>query len=164
VARSIGNELPPAVVALLANDDDIEWRIGLTVLVLTTGVDAWPHLAMVSLGEVVAVGPRTLRLALWPTSTAARNLWREQRATLALVHDAAAYYLRCTSRRGPDLEMPDGGRLACFGLQIEDVSENQAPYATLTGGVTFRLNDVDGTLPRWLGTRAALRAMRIGSR
>ena len=167
MARSIGNEIPPAIVALLADDAFADW-VGvnddwLTILVLSTTHDQWPHLAMVSLGEIVAVSGRALRLALWPSSTAATNLWREKRTTLTLVHDGAAYYLRCSARRGADLLLPgDVGQLACFGLRVEDVIEDVAPYATLTSGVNFRLNDVESTAARWRETRAALRAARFG--
>jgi hypothetical protein len=167
MARSIGNEIPPAIVSLLSDDAFADW-VGvnddwLTILVLSTSNDQWPHLAMVSLGEIVAINPRALRLALWPSSTAATNVWREQRTTLALVHNNAAYYLRCAVRRGADLLLPgDVGQLACFGLRVEDVIEDVAPYAVLTSGVTFRLNDVEATAERWRETRAALRAARFG--
>ncbi len=166
MARSIGNEIPPVIVALLADDTFADW-VGvndtwLTVLVLSTSHDEWPHLAMVSLGEIVAINRRALRLALWPNSTAARNVWREQRTTLALVHDGVAYYLRCTARRGADLVLPgDVGQLACFGLRVEDITEDVAPYAVLTSGVTFRLKDAESTAERWRETRAALRAARF---
>ncbi len=166
MARSIGNTMPPAIVSLLSDDAFADW-VGvndtwLTILVLSTTHDSWPHLAMVSLGEIVAVSPRALRLALWPSSTAATNVWREQRTTLVLIHEGAAYCLRCAARRGADLVLPDdGGQLACFGLRVDDVIEDAAPYAVLTSGVTFRLNDPNQTAQRWRTTRAALRAARF---
>jgi hypothetical protein len=166
MARSLGNEIPAKIVALLADDTFADW-VGvdddwLAILVLSATNDGWPHLAMVSLGEIVAINPRALRLALWPTSTAATSVWREQRATLALIHEGAAYSIRCAARRGADLVLPgDVGQLACFGLRVEDVSEDKAPYAVLTSGVTFRLNDVDATAQRWRETRASLRAARF---
>src|SRR4051794_26654346 len=144
MARSMGNEIPPEILAILSDDAFADW-VGvndewLTVLVLSNTNDQWPHLAMVSLGEIVAINARSLRLALWPTSTAARNVWHEQRTTLALVHGGAAYYLRCYARRGADLLLPgDVGQLACFGLRVEEITEDAAPYATLTSGVAFRL-------------------------
>jgi hypothetical protein len=166
MARSIGNLIPAALVDVLSDDAFADW-VGvndtwLTILVLSTTHDAWPHLAMVSLGEIVAVSPRSLRLALWPNSTAATNVWRERRTTLVLIHEGAAYYLRCAVRRGADLVLPDaGGQLACFGLRVDDVIEDVAPYAVLTSGVTFRLNDPDVTAQRWRATRAALRRARF---
>jgi hypothetical protein len=166
MARTIGTTLPSSLAVLLS-DDTFATHAGddaadLTILVLSVAPDGWPHLAMVSLGEVVAVRPRALRLALCPSSTAARNVWREQRTTLVLIHDGAAYSIRCAARRGPDLILPDdGGQLACFGLRVDDVLEDVAPYAVLTSGVTFQLNDPEGTGQRWRATRAALRAARF---
>jgi len=166
MARSIGKEIPPAIVTLLADDAFADW-VGvndtwLAILVLSTSHDEWPHLEMVSLGEIVAVNSRALRLALSPASTAATNVWRQQRTTLALVHNGSAFHLRCTARRGADIVLPgDVGQLACFGLRVEDVAEDVAPHATLTSGVTFRLKDADSTAQRWRETRAALRAARF---
>ena len=166
MARSIGSLLPPSLVALLSDDTFADHAgddaADLTILVLSMSPEGWPHLAMVSLGEILAVNPRAIRLALWPTSTATKNVWRERRTTLALVHAGAAYSFRCAARRGSDLVLPDGGgQLACFGLRVDDVVEDVAPYAVLSSGVTYQLNDPEGTAQRWHATRAALRAARF---
>ena len=50
------------------------------------------------------------------------------------------------------------GRLAYFVMQVEDVQEDSADYATLTSGVTFRLKQPDQVVPRWQRTVDALRA------
>jgi hypothetical protein len=166
MARSIGDTLPSSLAVLLSDDrfadraDDDEG--GLTIVVLSMAPDGWPHPAMISLAEVLAVGPRALRLALWPSSTAAKNVWREQRTTLALVHDGAAYSVRCAARRGSDLVLPDdGGRLACFGLRVDEVIEDVVPSAVLTSGAIFHLNDPKAAVQCWRATRAALRAARF---
>jgi hypothetical protein len=155
MARSVGNELPEAIRPLFTGAD-LEAREGLTFLLLTTTADGWPHLAMISVGEVIAVGERDLRLALWRGSTAAGNLARDGRATLALVHGGAGYSLRCSGRQGPDLPI-EHGRLSYFALRVEDALEDVAPYAVLTSGVTFRLKEPAEVLPRWRETVAALR-------
>ena len=36
---------------------------------LTVSEDQWPHQAMISMGEVIAINPHQLRLALWPRYT-----------------------------------------------------------------------------------------------
>src|SRR5438105_7565598 len=140
MARSIGNEIPPRIQPLFSGDD-LATREGLTFLFLTTTADGWPHLAMLSVGEVLAAGRRELRVALWPTSTATANLTRSSQATIALVHDGVGYSLRCSARRGPDLEFGREGSLAFFELQIEDALEDAVSYATLTSGLTYRLNE-----------------------
>jgi hypothetical protein len=156
MARSIGDALPPALLGLL-DGDDLAADEGLTFLLLTTTEDGWPHLAMLSVGELVAVAPRRLRVALWRGSTAAANLARAGRATITLVHAAAGYSIRVRAEQRPDLALADGQRLAAFDLAVDEVFEDVAPYATLTGGVTYRLHDPAAVLPRWQETIRALR-------
>ena len=156
MSRLAGHEMPAGVHALL-DGTRLEEAAGLTVLLLTVDEAGWPRLAMLSAGEVLATGPRTLRLALWPGSTTAANLARAGRATLALVHDGAGWYLRCEARPRPDLALPGGRRLAGFQLLVSDALEDVVPYAELTAGVSFRLADPQGTLSAWRETVAALR-------
>ena len=104
--------------------------------------------------------PRTLRAALWPSSTATRNLTRTPRATIALVHEGSGYYLRCCARRGEDLEGLSGeGRLAFFEMEIVEAMEDAVAYAKLTSGVTFQLANPGKVLPRWRETVTALREL-----
>ena len=76
-------------------EDEPERHVGLTVLVLSELEAGWPHLAMVSVGELIVAADGRLALALWPTSTCAANLARTGRATLAMVTDGVAFSLRC---------------------------------------------------------------------
>ena len=157
MSRSIGTNLPVALSGLL-DGSDLASKEGVTALLLTMTDDGWPHLAMLSVGELVAVGPGSMRAALWPTSTATRNLTTTEQATIALVHKGVAYYVRCRSHRGDDLDVPssDAG-LAYFALEIADILEDVVPYAELTGGITFRLADTEQSLPRWRERVEALR-------
>lgn len=159
MSRSAGNELPPAIGELLGGED-LERALGLTVLLLTVDTAGWPRVAMLSAGEVLAVGPRALRLALWPDSASAANLERTGRATLAMVHAGAGWYLRCAGRRQADLALPGGRLLASFALTVEEALEDAVPYAELTHGIEFRLADRERTLAAW---RDAVRAMRAAN-
>jgi hypothetical protein len=156
MARSLGATLPEPI-RLLLSGEDLAAREGVTFLVLTTTPDGWPHLAMVSVGELVATSADRLRLALWPQSSAATNLTRTGRTTLALVHEGAGYYLRCAARRAEDLLPGRAGRLAQFDLRVEEAFEDVAPYAELTSGITFRLKNPPDVLPSWQETVDALR-------
>lgn len=49
-------------------------------------------------------------------------------------------------------------QLAFFEAEIEAVRRHVAPYATVTGGITFSLHDPDTVLPRWTRQIEALRA------
>ena len=154
---SLGSRLPEKMQRLFAGTD-LAAGIGETFLLLTVGEDGWPHMAMLSVGELLLADASTLRAALWLHSTATRNLTRESRGLLALVHDGAGYYLRCQAVRGPDLDLGEDGRLAYFELKIQDVLEDAVSYAVLTSGMTFKLHQPEQVLARWERTIAALRA------
>lgn len=139
-----------ALEAEPATDDD-----GLTILVLSSAGE-WPHLAMVSRGELICAGDRRLLLALWPTSTACANLSQLGRATLCAVLGGVAYSLRVKCRRLTDISTPLAGTLACFGLEVDSVFGDQAPYAVLESGIRFRLLDPRATVPRWVEVRTEL--------
>lgn len=54
------------------------------MMLLTVTEDQWPHIAMISVGEVVALDEGNLRLALWPGTTTTGNMIRTGKATLAV--------------------------------------------------------------------------------
>ena len=157
---SLGGHLPPPLQQLFAGRD-LASGVGLTFLLLTVDADGWPHLAMLSVGELLLDDDRTLRAGLWLHSTATRNLTRERRGVLALVHGGAGYYLRLRAQRGPDLDLGDDGRLAYFDLTVEDVLEDAVNYAELTSGMTFRLHHPEQVLRRWQRTVDALRTAAV---
>jgi len=133
---------------------------GFTVLVLSDA-SGWPHLAMISRGEIVCADDRALRLALWPSSTACANLTAQGRATLCAVVDGVAYSVRVLTRRLEDINTPLAGRLACFQADVEAAAADRAPYAVLESGVRFRLLEPEATLERWRETRGALRQVGV---
>jgi hypothetical protein len=154
MSRSVGNTLPAALQPLFSGED-LAAREGLTFLLLTVDPEGWSHMAMLSVGELVsptASDPRTLRGALWPNSTATGNLMRTGKATLALVHDGAGYYLHLAATRDEDLTLSSGMIRARFTFQIEDVQEDRVAYAELTSGISYRLPDPGSVLPRWQET------------
>jgi hypothetical protein len=157
MSRSLGRHLPDSVRTLF-DGSDLAAREGLTCLLVTTDELGWPHVAMLSVGELLATDASSLRAALWLHSSTSRNLVRDSRALLALVVDGRAYYARLSATRGDDLDLGADGRLASFALDVEDVLEDAADYATLTSGVTFRLHEPAAVVPRWQRTIDALRA------
>jgi hypothetical protein len=157
VTRSLGNELPHAIHQLL-DGTKLGQREGLTFLLLTTDETDWPQVAMLSVGELVAADPHTIRAGLWLHSGTSNNLTRDGRATLVVVADGNGYYIRVRGQRGKDLDLGSEGRLAYFVFDVEDVQEDSADYARLTSGVTFKLKDPQQVVPRWQHTVDALRA------
>jgi hypothetical protein len=134
-----------------AGDGDDGW----TAELISVGPDGWPHVALLSIGEVVALPGLRLRLALWPASTTVGNLLRTGRATIAAVAAATAYRLRLEVVSRGSLEGP-AGPSAVFDALVVDVREDVAPYAVLESGIRFRLVDPDEVTARWAATRAWL--------
>jgi hypothetical protein len=159
VTRSVGNQLPDAVRHLLDGSRLAE-REGLTFLLLTNDEQDWPQVAMLSVGEAVAVDARVLHAGLWLHSGTSKNLTRSGRATLVVVANGNGYYIRLKATRGEDLDLGAEGRLAYFVLDVEDVQEDSTDYASLTTGVTFKLKDPAQVVPRWQRTVDALKAAR----
>jgi hypothetical protein len=153
VSRSLGAELPTALRTALETDDNE----GFTVMLMSVGEDGWPHLALLSIGEVVVMDDRRLRTALWPGSTAVRNLARSRRCTLAAVVDEASYTVRVSVRSRGELAIAGAGRRAVFDAHVEESRIDVAPYAVLDSGIRFRLTSRAPALARWAATRAALR-------
>jgi hypothetical protein len=157
MTRSLGNQLPDTVGRLF-DGSDLANREGLTFLLLTNDEDNWPQVAMLSVGEIVAIDGRTLHIGLWLHSSTAQNLTHTGKATLVLVANGAGYYIRVSARREDDLNLGAEGRLAYFVLNVEDVQEDLTEYASLTSGVVFELKDPGMVVPRWQQTVDALRA------
>lgn len=157
VTRSLGHQLPDNVRSLL-DGTDLAGREGLTFQLLTTDEDGWPQVALLSVGELVAVDSQTIRAGLWLHSGTSKSLTRSGRATLVAIADGNGYYVRVAGRRGEDLDLGAEGRLAFFALDVQDVQEDSADYARLTSGITFKLADPSAVVPRWQRTVDALRA------
>src|SRR5262245_57866245 len=116
MARPLEPVVPPALADVLRRDPgDV---LGFTILVVTSDAAGWPVVAMVSPGELAFAADDRVTLALWPRSTAAANLTRTGRVSLAFVLDGANYVLHAEARRLEDLDVPGGGELACFSLDV----------------------------------------------
>jgi len=153
VSRALDPVVPPPLAAVLARDPDP--AEGFTILILTVS-EGWPHLAMTSVGEIVARDERNLALALWPGSSTTRALESSGRATLAAVVAHVSYPIREEAARVADLATPLAGTLARFDAVVQSASADEAPYAVIESGVRFTLKDAAQTLARWREVRDAL--------
>jgi pyridoxamine 5'-phosphate oxidase-like protein len=138
--------LPLCAVEELSGEQ-LQARAGETICVSTVGEDGWPHAALLSTGEVLAVSATELLVAVWPSSNTSKNLRREGRLTLSLVADGALIYIRATATL--EAEHQTSLDLTVFRLQVEAVKEDRSTYADVTSGVTFRLHDPEQTVTRW---------------
>jgi hypothetical protein len=147
----------PAALRAVLDDEDLSRGDGFTVQLMTVRGDGWPHLTLLSVGEVVVIDERRLRLALWPDSTSASNLAVRGQLTLSAVIAPTSYLVRASAHRVGEVVGSLAGRLAAFEAVVDEVAADAAPYATLVAGVRYRLTDPPATLPRWAETRRALR-------
>ena len=143
------------VVALL-DGTDLEAAVGLALELITVDADGWPRVALLSVGEVVAVGDRALALALWPGSRTTANLERSGGALLALVAGGAAHRVALEARRATDV-LVRGEPRAVFHATVLSAARDEVPYARLQSGITYELAEPTETLGRWRATVAALR-------
>lgn len=137
-------------------------KVGVTLLFNTVGESGWSNVALLSVGEVLAVSPVRLQLALWPETRTGANLSRTGKGVLFLIHGGTAYTIEITARRLGDLQV-EGIPLAGFTADVIHVAKDKVDYATLTSGVTFQLNQPEEVLPRWEKTLTALRNVPSGT-
>lgn len=156
MSRPLDPHVPAPLRALLDADPAAEVVDGFTLLLLTQRADGWPHLAMLSAGEVACAAEERLSLAVWPSSGSTENLRARGRATLSAVLDGVSYLLRLEVEEAGELTTPLAGTLARFELRVVAASADEAPYARLESGVRFALNDRAATLPRWREVKEAL--------
>jgi len=143
------------VVALL-DGTHLDAHVGFTLELITVDADGWPRVALLSMGEVVAIGDAALALALWPRSRTTANLERTTHGLLAFVHGGAAHRLGLQARRGSDL-LVAGERRAAFDARVVSATRDEVPYARLRHGIVHELVDPAQALARWRATVEALR-------
>jgi hypothetical protein len=145
--------LPAAVARYLDGTDLLEKTQALRLS--TVDAAGWPHAALLSAGDMVALPSERIRFALFPQSATTANLARDGRLTLTLSLDGGMCEVRLRARRlaHSSPEVP----LAFFEAEVEAVRNHVAPYAAVTHGITFALHEPQAVLPRWKRQIAALR-------
>jgi Pyridoxamine 5'-phosphate oxidase len=146
--------LPPKVARYLDGTD----LLAKTQALRLSTVDAagWPHAALLSAGEMLAVNSERIRFVIFPQSATTANLARDGRLTITLSFDDGMCELRLRARRlaHSSSEVP----LAFFEAEVEMARIHAVPYATLTSGITFALHEPQAVVSRWQRQIAAMRA------
>ena len=157
MSRIEGTGFSPELMTLL-DGDNLDSKVGETLLLLTVSETGWPHLAMLSVGELLATGPDELRIALWKGTQTGNNLRRTSKGTLALVYGGAGHYI--------ELQVTGSGRLDVgrvtldwFSCKVVKVLTDVVGYATLTTGIRFDLPRQDEVVSRWERTVSAMRTL-----
>ena len=158
MSRSLGNQLPPPLLALL-DGRNLGDKTNFALLLNTVDSGGHPHPAMLSVGEVLARGPSALRLALYPNSSTSRNLRRDGGLSIALAHGGLAYYVKATAREIDGAGAHLAGQ-AGFEAAIDEVLEDGDPSAQVTSGFTLSLTQAPAqTVAEWEQRIDALAAL-----
>jgi hypothetical protein len=149
------NDIPTGVLNYLNGEDLLSKTQALRFS--TIDPDGWPKAALLSAGDVVALPNGRIRFAIFAGSGTAANLARDGRLTLSMALDGGMCSLRMRARKCGQ-GMPELS-LAFFEAEVERVRVHVAPYADVTGGISFALHEPAVVLERWNREIAALRAV-----
>jgi hypothetical protein len=137
--------LPPPIAAFLDGTDLLAKTQALRLS--TVDSQGWPHASLLSAGDMLAMPSGRIRFVIFPQSTTTANLMRDNRVTITLSWDGGMCELRmrCHRLTHSSPEVP----LAFFEAEMVEVRTHKAPYATVSGGITFVLNEPQSVLSRW---------------
>ena len=153
--RHAGSKDVPPQVARYLDGADLQNK---TQALRLSTVDAagWPHAALLSAGDMVALPGGRIRFAVFKDSGTAANLARDGRVTVTLALDGGMCEIRMRARRL--IHSPADLPLTFFEAEVQTTRTHIAPYAALVSGFTFALHDPQSALPRWRRQIEALRA------
>jgi hypothetical protein len=119
MSTHVGGALPDDLFEALRGRD-LAAVADRVVVVSTVDERGFPHPALLSYFEVVALNHRTIRLATYAESRTTRNAKREGKLTLVFVDAAFVYYVKGTARQlaGSMRTAPHNAKLECQVLEV----------------------------------------------
>ncbi|MDR4956778.1 pyridoxamine 5'-phosphate oxidase family protein [Bacillus sonorensis] len=126
------------------------------MMLQTVTEDGWPHTAMISAGEIIALNGTDIRLALWKGTTTTANIVRTGRAMLVTCWKGKAHYVRLSLSELPELKGAKHPR-ARFSGTVESTREDIVKYADIISGIQIELKDEEAVIKRWEETLEELR-------
>lgn len=136
MSRFVDDRLPDALLARMSIDRAVE-NADHAVILCTSDEHGWPHPAMVSSLELIAVDARNLRLAVHHASRTARNLQANARVTLILADERGVFYIKGDALPIAPFLATDQD-LAAFNVRVDSVlDDDPAAYeqARVVSGV-----------------------------
>jgi hypothetical protein len=132
--------LPEAVTAFL-DGRALHHAEEAAIVVCTVDADGFAHPALSSRGEILAIDPRTIRMAIATTTRTAGHARRDGRLTLILVLAGVAYYIKGIARE-LSATMRISAAISKWQIEITSVrADHPDPTfdagADLVGGITF---------------------------
>jgi hypothetical protein len=136
MSHVLGKELTPPLLERLSGLR-VESHEGKIIPILTIDEAGWAHPALLSYYEVVAKNSTILDMALWKSSSTAKNLRRTGKITLMVSDQGTNYYLK-GSVQELEYEMTGAAPVSRFRVTLEQLIEDQEPNAEITTGLTYR--------------------------
>lgn len=147
----------PQAIQDFCNGKDLRSKSGEAIRISTVDSEGWPHAAMVSAGEVLAIDDKTFRIALWPDSATTQNIVRDGRLTLTFPCGGGLYEFRLQAKVLADQQTRY--HLKFFETSIVKAKKHYSKYADVVSGVTVKIHqeEMEKVLERWEEQIAALR-------
>ena len=157
------NTWPPELLAWF-DGTSLARKTGFTASIVTIDATGRIGTSLVGAGELYAPDSHSLCFALWGRSRAAHALGDKGRATVTFVFDGTFYQVHLDVNALPSKEATEAG-LTCFRGLIAIGEAQRVPYAHLTSGITFTLDEKmqDDVLIRWQAQLDWLKASARGA-
>ena len=135
MSQRLGNELTEALLKRL-DGHAVTSHEGKIIPIFTLDESGWPHPALLSYYEVVAMDSSTIDMALWKNSSTANHLRRAGKVTLMITDKGVNYYVKGTVRE-LQAEMKGVPQVSRFRMTTEELLEDQEANAEITSGLTY---------------------------
>lgn len=132
----------------LLNGQNLENKQNIVMTLHSITSSGYPHTCMVSVGEIIAINPQTLRIALWPETQTSLSLHEIGKANLVIVNNHKVTYLELDTKLLPKPEQETYVRTR-FEAIVKSVKEDKAKYADIVSGITIALHKPEDILNRW---------------
>ncbi|WP_436951042.1 pyridoxamine 5'-phosphate oxidase family protein [Staphylococcus shinii] len=132
----------------LLNGKQLAQKQHIAMILQSITSEGYPHSAMVSVGEVIALDSEHLRIALWPQTQTTLSLAKKGKANLVIIYNNMVNYLELdiTVLPSPDNEIYERTRLEAT---IKSIRQDIAKYADITSGITVEMHEPKQVLKRW---------------
>lgn len=138
----------PSDVAQLLNGQDLEQKQHIVMTLHSITSEGYPHTSMLSVGEIIAINSKHLRLALWPRTTTTLSLESLKKANLVIVYNQKVCYLELDTIVLPKPEVEQYERVR-FEAIIQTIKIDSAKYAEIKSGITVNMYNPNDVIERW---------------
>lgn len=118
------------------------------IQIITQGLDGYPHVALLSVGEFYISGPDEIHFCVFANSKTLKNLEREPFVTLAFVHKNENIVIKVRSTLLSTKTIEDI-ELCFFKGVVTEEKIDRIDYAEICCSSAFTLKSPECTLKRW---------------